>query len=181
LDAEEYRKAYQVDNNMVNSICKEANPPIKDYFDIRYTSDVTAPAYSAMMRYMRRPEVKAALYMKGREFNGGGTAYHDLDNDEEQSALFLFPEILQNIRVLLYNGEYDLLCNWFGTAYYAANIKWPGSPLFNSAQNKTLTVDGRDYASNLVQLVLYDAGHMSPFDQQRAAQEMLYIFTNNGF
>jgi len=139
-----------------------------------------------MMRYMRRDDVKNSLHMSGRQFNGGRSAYQDLDNDEEQSALFLFPQILQNNPVLLYNGEYDLLCNWFGTANYAANINWPGSTLFNSAQNRTWIVDGKaagfyKSASNLMQLVVFGAGHMSPYDQQKNTQQMLYEFIYNGF
>ena len=75
-----------------------------------------------------------------------------------------------NSLVLLYNGEYDLICNWLGTYSYATQIDWKYKHEFASATNQIWYLDGKKVghfmeAENLVFVVVNDAGHMSPYDQ----------------
>jgi carboxypeptidase C (cathepsin A) len=73
-----------------------------------------------------------------------------------------------------------------GTITWAANLNWPYQQQFNSATNKPWTVAGskagyyKTYAS-LTHLIVYQAGHMVPYDQPQNAQDLLYRFISGGF
>src|SRR5699024_465424 len=119
----------------------------------------------------------------------GNIAYKKLNNDEERSAKFILPLLLDaGINILLYNGEYDLICNWIGTRDFAAHLtNWSGDEDFNNATyadwklNDGSIVGHYKRYSGLIELMVYNAGHMSPFDQREPTQDMLNRFLDNSF
>ncbi len=53
----------------------------------------------------------------GHNFSDGDIPYNKLNRDEEMSAKYIFPKLLDaGIRVLLYNGDEDVICNWIGNS-----------------------------------------------------------------
>ncbi|CAL1403810.1 unnamed protein product [Linum trigynum] len=73
------------------------------------------------------------------------------------------PELLQSgIRALIYVGEYDLICNWAGNSEWVNALNWSGQQRFEAAQT------------------VYDAGHMVPMDQPRAALQMIQSWVEGG-
>jgi len=109
-----------------------------------------------------------------------------LSDDEARSSEYLFPDILKQIPVLLYNGFYDLICNWEGTSTWSNDLDWPYKAQYNNATSQSWNVNGKKAgfyksADNLAFLVVDNAGHMSPFDQPENLHDMLYRFINGGF
>jgi carboxypeptidase C (cathepsin A) len=86
--------------------------------------------------------------------------------DLARSSEKLFPKILATkLPVLLYNGNYDLICNYFGTRDWTNAMEWPYSHAWAIAKNQTWSVAGQlagffRSASSLTQLVVDGAGHM---------------------
>ncbi|KAL0460144.1 UNVERIFIED_CONTAM: Serine carboxypeptidase-like 48 [Sesamum latifolium] len=89
------------------------------------------------------------------------------------------PELLQDgIRLLIYAGEYDLICNWLGNSRWVDNMTWSGQKDFLSAPSVPFTVDDVKAGEQknhgpLTFLKVYNAGHMVPMDQPKASLEML--------
>ncbi|KAG0736544.1 hypothetical protein G6F23_010887 [Rhizopus arrhizus] len=76
------------------------------------------------------------------------------------------------VRVLLYVGEMDWICNWVGNLEWSLEMKWKGKEGYNSALTKPWFSDftGRQAGDvrsfdNLTFLKVFNAGHMVPFDQ----------------
>jgi len=111
--------------------------------------------------------------------------YQYLEKDFEQSYLFDIPILLnKGVRVLLYNGNYDLICNFYGTSQMLNGMQWSGQTSFNNAQNTTWTLNGQTLgnartASGLTYVVVANAGHMVPYNQPKAALDLLTRFLNN--
>ncbi|PNT75133.1 hypothetical protein BRADI_1g28006v3 [Brachypodium distachyon] len=89
------------------------------------------------------------------------------------------PELLEShIKVLIYAGEYDLICNWLGNSRWVNSMEWSGKQAFVSSTDKPFIVDGKEAGvlksyGPLSFLKVHDSGHILPTDQPKAALEML--------
>jgi len=89
-----------------------------------------------------------------------------------------------NVSVLVYSGEYDYICNWYGGSAWTHALDWSGHDAFNAATNQTWHVSGAAAgtsisAMNFTFLRVRDAGHMVPLDQPQNALSMLQTFLAN--
>eukprot|EP00754_Rhynchopus_humris_P035352 Rhum_TRINITY_DN16872_c0_g1::Rhum_TRINITY_DN16872_c0_g1_i1::g.164734::m.164734 len=95
------------------------------------------------------------------------------------------PDLLTHgVRVLIYAGDYDYVCNWIGNKAWTMDLAWPGKAGFNAATDNAWTVAGktagriRSHAGfNFLQV--HAAGHMVPADQPEAALQMVNSFVFN--
>jgi len=75
--------------------------------------------------WLNKPEVKQALHVNSNLGNWSicsDTLVYKRDLD---SSLFLFPELLDNYRALIYNGDTDLACNFLGDQWAVASLGRP--------------------------------------------------------
>ncbi|CAN1238339.1 Serine carboxypeptidase-like 49 [Linum grandiflorum] len=93
------------------------------------------------------------------------------------------PELLEDgIKMLIYAGEYDLICNWLGNSRWVHAMEWSGQKEFVSSPEISFEVDGSEAGvlkthGPLAFLKVHNAGHMVPMDQPKAALEMLKRWT----
>jgi carboxypeptidase C (cathepsin A) len=160
-------------NINVYDIRKQCNPP-----PLCYNLDPIA-------NYLDSSYVRNKLGVGDRTWESCNfNVYTRLENDFERSYLGLVPTLLQKIRVLFYNGNYDLICNFYGTSELLDSMQWPGQSCFNSATNTTWHVNGRVAGTarscqGLTYVVVWDAGHMVPHDQPQNALDLLQRFLQN--
>jgi carboxypeptidase C (cathepsin A) len=88
------------------------------------------------------------------------------------------------VRVLVYSGMWDLICDYLGGESWLEQMVWPGQQAFNSAPYKNWMVNGvlaghARVAYNLTWLEVEQAGHMVPHDQPANALDMLTRFLAN--
>jgi len=105
-------------------------------------------------------------------------------SDFEMSYRFDLPIILATTRLLIYNGNYDLIVDFYGQSDLLNTMKWPGQNGFVNAKNVTWNVDGQAAGSsrnygNLTYVVVDNAGHMVPHDQGKNALDMINRFVHN--
>ncbi|GAB5359215.1 hypothetical protein AAMO2058_000525200 [Amorphochlora amoebiformis] len=138
--------------------------------------------FSEITSYLNEPDVQKALGVSKTwsdcnrlvdlEFIYGGDWMLSYADDV---ALLLDA----GVRVLVYVGENDFICNWMGNDAWTRTLLWPGSIAFNLAENKTwLTSDGEEAGSyrsaqGLTFLKVKGAGHLVPHDQPKAALDMV--------
>ncbi len=98
------------------------------------------------------------------------------------------PQLLAaQIRVLVYAGDQDLICNHYGQAAWLAALEWPGQKSFAHARNSTWFVHGSTpraagsvrSAQGLTYLVVKGAGHMVPMDKPAEALQIMLTFMAN--
>jgi carboxypeptidase C (cathepsin A) len=116
------------------------------------------------------------------------TVYSKLSSsDWWVNSELVIPEMLNSgIRVLVYSGKEDWICNWYGGRDWVKNMKWAGQSAFSSKIDnlQPWKVNGAvagEFASEgpLSFLAVDSAGHMVPMDQPQVALEMIKAFINN--
>ena len=101
----------------------------------------------------------------------------------------LIPDMLADgIRVLIYAGDVDYICNWLGNKHWALAMDWPHKADFNSAEDKPYTLPAANAPAGRIRtsgnfsfLQVYQAGHMVPMDKPEVALDMLDGFLSNTF
>jgi len=105
------------------------------------------------------------------------------NGDVSKNTAALIPPLLEDgIRVLIYAGEMDFMCNWMGNLAWTLDLEWSGKADFNLAEAKDFVVPGDKDASGEVRSVgkgagqfaflkVFEAGHMVPTDQPEASLE----------
>lgn len=187
-----------LDNEMFSRYADWAN--ISDVYDIRVNgSDPTDGPAAALRVFLNDPTVVEALHtgpayggphsMKWRDCRERPAkqlgAFYDSDRNTAAYRLeYLLNSSSANgrpLRVLLFNGQYDYVCDYMGTEAYANSLEWAGAKEFREAPMEQWIVEGEEKgwyrsAGQLTTLVLLDAGHMCPFNQPMATWTMLNDF-----
>jgi len=105
--------------------------------------------------------------------------------DREESYSYKVPLLLDSgIRVLVYSGMLDLICNYVGGEMWTSAMQWSGQPGFVSAQYAPWVISGQTAGyfkgyEGLTWLEVEGAGHMVPHDQPSNALAMLKTFLSN--
>lgn len=153
-------------------------------YDIRQTGDYI---FFNIARYLNQLDVREALHVSSKVGPWKDTSNivaEILERGEQDSCAELFPNLFESIRVLIYNGVYDMDCNFMGTDAWLNSITWANSEEFNNKarvpwiESKQLLGHYRNVA-NLTQVLVNDAGHLVPMDQPKSALIMLSNFLEN--
>ncbi|KAF1885330.1 hypothetical protein Lal_00029219 [Lupinus albus] len=152
-----------------------------NYYDVRKLCDgQLCYDFSYAVSFLNDERVKTALGVKNLKFiSCSETVYRAMSNDWMKNLEVDIPSLLEDgIRMLVYAGEEDLICNWLGNSRWVHAMKWSGQKGFKSATTVKFVVDGAaagDLTTHeaLSFLKIYKAGHMVPMDQPKAALQML--------
>ena len=90
----------------------------------------------------------------------------------------------KGVRVLVYSGKDDFICNYMGGHAWTDKMNWPGKTQFDAANFTDWTFGGEKVGefksfANLTFLEVEGAGHMVPMDQPEVSLEMIRLFINN--
>jgi len=164
----------------------------RNVYDMRIPCEKKPLCYdfSNVGKYLGRDDVQAALGVKGRKWadcNHAVALEFELAGDWMHNYQTMLPDQLADgIRVLMYSGDQDYICNWLGNQAWTLGMDWPYKGEFNDAsmQNWTSpeassTVGQLRSANGFSFLRVYDAGHMVPRDQPQNALAMLNAFIFN--
>eukprot|EP00603_Paraphysomonas_imperforata_P008471 CAMPEP_0114448742 /NCGR_PEP_ID=MMETSP0103-20121206/20494_1 /TAXON_ID=37642 ORGANISM="Paraphysomonas imperforata, Strain PA2" /NCGR_SAMPLE_ID=MMETSP0103 /ASSEMBLY_ACC=CAM_ASM_000201 /LENGTH=573 /DNA_ID=CAMNT_0001620791 /DNA_START=40 /DNA_END=1761 /DNA_ORIENTATION=+ len=103
-----------------------------------------------------------------------------MSHDHPISSVPAIANIMQHIRVLMYNGALDLSCNHLGATHTLEMTNWNGmswSDAERSLMKHKGDVFGQHYQlNNLSFLVIRGAGHFVPSDQPSGALDMIKRF-----
>ncbi|XP_055328822.1 retinoid-inducible serine carboxypeptidase-like isoform X2 [Paramacrobiotus metropolitanus] len=84
------------------------------------------------------------------------------------------------LKVVVYNGQLDLICDSIGVEAWVSQLHWPGLPDFITARRIPLTLDTSDYVVGFSKQYktfsfywMLRGGHMLPADQGQASLRML--------
>lgn len=156
----------------------------RNYYDISKPCDgyLCYPIISSITKYLRTDKVRKVLGVDeqappfqgcsnkvGREFQKAND--HMIDTRTYVAAL-----LDSGIRVMIYVGTYDWICNFVGNERVFGSLKWSGMPDFRYQQenNKQLWTGGLWWESGLLRYVrINGAGHMVPWDKP---VEALHLF-----
>eukprot|EP00929_Paragymnodinium_shiwhaense_P029482 TRINITY_DN1687_c0_g1_i2.p1 TRINITY_DN1687_c0_g1~~TRINITY_DN1687_c0_g1_i2.p1 ORF type:complete len:477 (+),score=153.76 TRINITY_DN1687_c0_g1_i2:78-1508(+) len=92
------------------------------------------------------------------------------------------PDMLaDDVKVLIYAGDVDYICNWLGNKKWTLALEWPHKDDFNKAADVDYKVDGKAggrirSANGFHFMQVFQAGHMVPMDQPAVASQMVNDF-----
>ena len=143
--------------------------------------------FSYVGTYLKRPEVLAAIGVDGSKHKWSScnklvTLGFELAGDWMKSYQQMIPDQLESgIKVLIYAGDQDFICNWLGNQAWAQALPWQHQHEFNTTKPVAWNVDGKQAgtlqsSNGFSFLRVFDAGHMVPRDQPANALAMLNAF-----
>ncbi|KAI9280418.1 serine carboxypeptidase-domain-containing protein [Sporodiniella umbellata] len=197
LDSIHIQSCERVLTDVIDASVKEdseGNKVCINVYDIRLKEEnypdcgLSWPAeLSDMTKYLRLPEVKKAIHAEKQALGWKectASISVALDNDISRPSYSLLSPLLEEISVLLYSGEYDLICNTLGTEYLVGNLTWNGSKGFNSPKEEW-RVDGKlsgyyTQSRNLTYVLIKDGTHMVPYDKPIECLDMINRFIGSG-
>lgn len=161
--------------------CDRMDDPTKCY-DMAYVS-----------KYLDAPNVRASLGVDSKRVGAWqecnmqvGVAFYMTADMAKPFNAFVAELLDDDVRVLIYAGDADLMCNWYGNDAWTRALQWKGAEGFNAAPVAPfVTTEGttagevRSFNKQLTFLRVYNSGHMVPQDQPAVALDMLNKFLHN--
>lgn len=146
--------------------------------------------FGDMNEYLSKDLVRRSIHVGNLTFHTDKKVEMNLMEDVMQSVAPWVEEIANNYKVLIYNGQLDIIVAYPLTVNFLKNLNWCGSPDYKTAQRNIWRVNGQiagysktvappKCSGSLTEVLVRDAGHMVPQDQPLWAMDLITRFTHN--
>lgn len=144
------------------------------------------PKDDYMVKFLELPETRKAIHV-------GNNTFHELDTENKveehlkldvmNSVVPYLEELLNTYRVVIYNGQLDIIVAYPLTMNYVQKLNFPEREQYKKAPRYIWKVDGEiagyaKEAGHLVEVLVRNAGHMVPKDQPKWALDLLMRLTH---
>lgn len=171
------------------SVCSEAENKVwqaitksgKNYYDLRRTCAIEDSSglcyeFDALQSLMNKPSVRTYFRSNGAQtwrvcneevYRDGASA--DFFQESEYEVAHL---LNSGVRVLVYAGDADAVCNWVAQYNWTQNLEWKHSDSFRRSRTNNWMIDGAIAGTfrssyNLTFVRVKNAGHVSDAYQKR--------------
>ncbi|KAK7099541.1 probable serine carboxypeptidase CPVL [Littorina saxatilis] len=207
IDEPQARYVQRLTNNAANSIAQKKYLEAFKLFDVLWDDNVTQPNPSfakmsglfddynflrtqgpAQFNYygdfLADPVVRRAIHVGNLTFNGGTEVYNHLTEDFLQSVKPWIAVIMDNYKVMIYNGQLDIIIAVPLTEAWLQTVRWSGLVDYKNAERRVWKVTPSDtevagwvrQVKNFYQVIVRSAGHILPYDQPARAYDMIQRF-----
>ncbi|KAL4433020.1 hypothetical protein ABPG74_005393 [Tetrahymena malaccensis] len=173
-------------NRGLENILGNEETPKFDVYDIKCTGPDCESAFVGLSDYLNRADVQAALGVSGRYWQiESDEVYDALEYDYDQSFAQDVAFVLESgIKVLVYYGDQDFVCNYIGGLKWAENMNWSLQKDFQNAEFQDYLVEGKiagklKGAGKFQFLTVNKSGHMVTVDQPALALQMFNQFISS--
>lgn len=167
--------------NVYNLALKDAYPDCGQNWPY-FINDVKA--YLANDDVVRALNVDTSKAIKWKECDKN--VFASLTNSKtKHSASYLLPELLEELPIMLFYGENDLVCNVYSGEYTVKGLTWKGQTGFSDQaieydwRYDGITVGKYKKERNLSFVKVHDASHMVPYDKPAQSRGLFDLFTGN--
>lgn len=134
--------------------------------------------------FFQREDIRRAIHVGNTPFSNGNEVYDSLIKDIPKSVAHWVEELLENYRVLIYNGQLDLIVPYPVTIDYIKSLNFSGADDYKKALRFTWFVGNRiagysKSAGNLTEVLVRNAGHNVPSDQPEWGLDLINRFVKN--
>ncbi|KAI9479496.1 Alpha/Beta hydrolase protein [Zychaea mexicana] len=140
----------------------------------------------SVQKYLNRDDVKKAVGAGVSEYESCNMQINfrfNMAGDWMRPYVEEIPPMLEDgVRILIYAGDADFICNWMGNKAWTVELPWSGGKEFAAAEDtKWISkITGKEAGElrkteddRFAFLRVYGAGHMVPYDQPESALDML--------
>eukprot|EP00055_Hartaetosiga_balthica_P010143 m.42338 g.42338 ORF g.42338 m.42338 type:complete len:462 (+) comp7054_c1_seq1:2002-3387(+) len=144
-------------------------------------------SFGYYQKYITQASIRKAIHVGNATMNSGLECEMHLINDVMQSYKDELAVLMDNYKVLLYNGQLDLIVGTPLTERFLPTVNWSGADAYMKADRVVWKVEKTDVevagfartVNNFRQVVVRSAGHIAPFDQGRVVKDMVTRFIEN--
>ncbi|ORC89495.1 putative serine carboxypeptidase (CBP1), putative,serine peptidase, Clan SC, Family S10 [Trypanosoma theileri] len=149
--------------------------------------------FEAANRFMNRKDVQQSLGSDIQEWQSCNMNVNQMFAiDWFKNFNYTIPALLNDgVRVMIYAGDMDFICNWVGNKNWTMALQWSGAEEFRKAADspfhrqdgviagliRRVSTEASPLHFSFVQV--YNAGHMVPMDQPAASLVMINKFMQN--
>lgn len=143
-------------------------------------------SFNYYLKLWASDEVRKALHVGSLSFGHGGIVAEKLANDFMQSVTGFLSILMDNYKVLIYNGQLDIIVGAPLTEAYLQVLPWSGQAAYQNAEKSVWRIKPSDTdvagytrtVGNFTQVVVRGAGHILPYDQPLRAFDMIQRFVS---
>ncbi|KAF8489108.1 alpha/beta-hydrolase [Gautieria morchelliformis] len=147
------------------------------------------PDLTDVKTYLGRRDVVNALHASAKSESWvecSGPVGQQMKNSKSTASVELLPGLLQKIKILLFAGDQDLICNHQGIEMLIDALDWNGQVGLGDAKTQGWSVNGSDAgtwveARNLTYVKVFNASHMVPYDLPHVTHDMILRFMGVDF
>ncbi|XP_050670566.1 venom serine carboxypeptidase-like [Leptidea sinapis] len=173
----EMLKAYAYYNYLLTLFLSESR--LSNLYN--YLEDEAVSLDGAYLDFIQTNDVRRALHVGNTNFTSIGVVYRKLVPDFMGSAKNWLEELLENYRVMLYNGHLDIIVAYHPSVNTYDGLSFSGTSEYRLGKRKPWYHNGElagyfKTAKNLTEVMVRGAGHMVPADKPAAALGLISAF-----
>merc|ERR1719312_218365 len=188
LEAEDYLLALKMTQDNLNIIANQAMA-LTNLYD--FTFDQNYLTNHEYVCFLQQAYVRKGIHVGARKFADGVETYKAMQGTVMTDKKPWLEEALgRGIRVLVFNGNLDIIVNVAGTNRMINSLQWSGKKEFANSKRDGIWVWNEDtgrgemsgYANDgggLTYAVIRNAGHMVPISQPLWAHHLVTEFTHH--
>lgn len=182
-----YEEAFEVYDSMLNGDLTKYPTAFKNatgfdyYYNYLKAKGSIDDSYSV---FIQQCDIRRALHVGNKSAVSDDEVETSLRQDFVQSVAPWVSELLSHYRVLIYNGQLDIIVAYPLTVDYLRNLNFSASEEYKTAKRYEWIVDNDiagyvKEAGNLTEVMVRNAGHMVPADQPVWALDLISKFVRN--
>ncbi|KAK9877390.1 hypothetical protein WA026_017786 [Henosepilachna vigintioctopunctata] len=182
---EKYEEAFFLYDSLVigdyvQTIVKNATG-FRNFYNILQPEKVDNSQYSA---FVQQGHIRKALHVGNVSFATDKEVAPSLNEDFMQSVAPWISELLSHYKVLIYNGQLDIIIAYPLTLNYLKHLNFDAAEEYKTAQRHEWIVNGEiagyvKTAGHLTEVLVRNAGHVVPADQPEWAYDLISKFVRD--
>ncbi|XP_049637842.1 probable serine carboxypeptidase CPVL [Suncus etruscus] len=153
-----------------------------NYFNILQCKEPEDQYYYG--KFLALPRVRQAIHVGNRTFSDGTEVEKYLRDDTVQSVKPWLTEIMNNYKVLIYNGQLDIIVAAPLTERSLMAMDWKGANKYRTVSRKIWKIFRTDndvagyvrQVDKFSQVIVRGGGHILPYDQPLRSYDMINRF-----
>jgi len=142
--------------------------------------------------YIKQDKIRNLINVGNHTFADGSKVETFMKEDVTKSVAKQLVEVIKNYKVLLYNGQLDIIVAPVCTENFLSKLKWDRKDDYLKAPKKEWKINESDkevagYVKSVVDsdrkqfhyVTVRNAGHILPFDKPKEALDLIRRFINN--
>ncbi|CAH1391290.1 unnamed protein product [Nezara viridula] len=134
--------------------------------------------------YIQTSDFRSSVHVGNRSFYDGSKVSDILENDFMQSVRPWVEVLMDNYRVMFYNGQLDVIVAYPLSINFFKKLNWSGAEIYKSAPRKSWIVENElagftKSAKGFTEVLVRNAGHYIPMDQPKWTMDLINRFVNN--
>ncbi|KAK9506393.1 hypothetical protein O3M35_008344 [Rhynocoris fuscipes] len=153
----------------------------KEFYN--YITDQEPSPFGDLEILFNNKTIRKILHVGNLTHHNGDLVMSYLQDDMMKSVKPYIEVLLEHYKVLIYNGQLDIVLAYPLTINFIHSLNWTGVEQYRNAERKLWYVDNElagytKTAGKFTEVLVRNAGHMVPSDQPKWAYDLITKFTN---